>query len=117
MMNLDGDDLISLIGRPRVTFQDDFWADSRDFGLLMSGDIEEQVGVLRRRIFGSVGSGVAHDHEDRLIGISMLGLAEEGEGAVRDQVGEVILCVVKSVLHLKSNQKSFLAATKKLVLF
>ena len=70
----------------------------------MSGDIEEQVGVLRRRIFGSVGSGVAHDHEDRLIGISMLGLAEEGEGAVRDQVGEVILCVVKSVLHLKSNQ-------------
>ena len=100
-MNLDGDDLISLIGRPRVTFQDDFWADSRDFGLLMSGDIEEQVGVLRRRIFGSVGSGVAHDHEDRLVRIPVLGLPEEGQRAVGDQVGEIVLGVVGAMLHLK----------------
>ena len=67
----------------------------------MGCHVEEEVGVLGSRILGAVGSRVAHDHEDRLVRIPVLGLPEEGQRAVGDQVGEIVLGVVGAMLHLK----------------
>ena len=67
----------------------------------MGCHVEEEVGVLGSCILGSVGSRVAHDHEDRLVRIPVLGLPEEGQRAVGDQVGEIVLGVVGAMLHLK----------------
>ena len=71
------------------------------YDLLVGGDVEEEVLVLRRRVLGAVGAGVAHDHHDGLLGLLGLGLAEELEARVGDEVGEVVLGVVVVVPDLR----------------
>ena len=68
---------------------------------LVRGDVKEEVWVLWGGILGAVGSGVAQDHEDGLVRIVLLGLPEERQAVVGDQVGEVVLLVVVAVLDLE----------------
>ena len=71
----------------------------------MGGHVEEEVSVLRGCVLRAVGSRVAHNHQDRLVRIPMLGLPEECQGAVGDQVREIVLGVVGPVLNLKRNDR------------
>ena len=71
----------------------------------MCGDVEEEVRVLGRGVLGSVRTGVAEYHKDGLVWIVLLGLTEEGQTVVRDQVGEVVLLVVVAVFDLEVCQQ------------
>ena len=73
--------------------------------LLVCGDVEEEVLVLGRGVLGAVWAGIAHDHHDGRVGVLGLGLAEELEARVGDQVGEVVLGVVIVVADLKKKKK------------
>ena len=53
--------------------------------------VGEHLRVLRRRVLGAVGGGVADDHHDRPMRVHLLGHAEEIDAVVGDQVGEVVL--------------------------
>ena len=46
-----------------------------------------------------MGSGKGHDHHDGFVGSPLLGLSEEGQGVVGDQIREIIPGVVPSVSH------------------
>ena len=65
--------------------------------LLMCRDIKKQIGILRSRIFRSMGSGKGQDHHDRFVRSPLLGLSEESQGIVGDQIREIITGVVPSV--------------------
>ncbi len=80
--------------------------------LLMSCDVEKEVRELGCRIFGSMGSGVAHNHEDGLVGLPLLWLPKEGQRVVRDQVGEVVFSIVEPVFDLQWNKKAFIEVLK-----
>ena len=66
----------------------------------MSGDVEEEVSVLRSRVFRAVWAWIAQDHHERLLRHELLGLPQEGQGVVGDEVGEVVLGVVEAVPDL-----------------
>jgi len=70
----------------------------------VSGDVEEEVRVLRRRVLRPVWARVAHYHEDGSVGIHLFGLTEEVQGAVGDNVGEVIGGVIGAVTHLPNEK-------------
>lgn len=57
----------------------------------MRGDVEEHVLVLRRRVLGPVRRGEAEHQGQRLAGEVLLGLSQEGDGVVGDQVWVVVL--------------------------
>ncbi len=67
----------------------------------MRGDVEEEVGVLRRRVLRTVRPRIAHDEEEGPLRFGLLGPAEEGQGRVGDQVGEVVRRVVVTVADLQ----------------
>lgn len=68
---------------------------------LVRGDVEEEVGVLRRRVLRTVRPRIAHDEEEGPLRFGLLGPAEEGQGRVGDQVGEVVRRVVVTVADLQ----------------
>ena len=61
------------------------------YDLLVGGDVEEEVLVLGRGVLRAVRAWVAEHHEERLVRAGGLGLGEELQGPVRDQVGELVL--------------------------
>lgn len=73
----------------------------------MRADVEEQMAVLRRGIFGAVGRREAHCQHHWLAVVLLLGLAEKGNRVVGDEVGVVVFGVVKAVFlrkKLRSNK-------------
>ena len=66
----------------------------------MSGNVEEEVLVLGCRVFWSMWTWKAHYHHNWLVGSVLLGLSEEGQRVVGDEVREVVFGVVKPVLDL-----------------
>lgn len=67
----------------------------------MRADVEEQMAVLRRGVFGAVGRGEAHCQHHWLSVILLLGLAEKGDRVVGDEVGIVVFGVVEAVFLQK----------------
>lgn len=57
----------------------------------MGGDVEEQVLVLGCRVLGAMGCGETEDEGERLVRVGLLGLTEEGDRVVGDQVRVVVL--------------------------
>ena len=69
-------------------------------GSAVARHVEEEVRVLRRRVFGPVRRRVAHDQEEGLLLVVLPGLVEEPDRVVRYQVRIVVGVVVEPVLHL-----------------
>ena len=67
----------------------------------MSRDVKEQILILWCWILWSVWSGIAHDHQNRLVGVARLGVVEEPHRVVGDQVGVVVVFVVEAVSKLQ----------------
>ncbi len=83
-----------------VQFQ--LWKYVKSKNLLMSGDIKEEVRVLRSWILRPVRSRVTHNHENWLIWLSMFWLTKKCQRIVRYQIRKVIFGVVETVLNLKN---------------
>lgn len=66
--------------------------------------VEEEVRVLRRRVFGSVRCRVAHDQQEGLILEMLPGFVQEPDRVVGDQIRIVVGVVVEPVLDLHVNK-------------
>jgi hypothetical protein len=66
----------------------------------MSGHVKEEVGVLRGRVLGAVGSGVGHHHQDGPIRLALLRLPEKGQRVVGDEIRKIVLGIVPTMPDL-----------------
>lgn len=62
-----------------------------NYNLLMGCDVEEEMRVLGRRIFRSMGRRKAHSQHDRLVKILLFRLSQERYRIVGNQVRVIVL--------------------------
>ena len=66
----------------------------------MRGNIEEQIFVLRCRIFWAMRSWIGEYHEDGPIRLGLFGSSKKCQGVIGDDIREIILSIVPTVPDL-----------------